>query len=441
MNLSTIDSLDKPDKITVLGWQTDFETQDIAVGLGLPLLTFIFLTINDVSVMFTAPIVAFVGTCSLTLIFAAPSYINVTEFLSTIRYYIKRKGVVDNTAKAAVPDDVEDGLLREFKADETTREMTGIQRFYPESHIVERTDGHYLAALRIEAPNRDFDSAEDFASLAMDIGEQTNKNIDFDFQFYVTTRPFPIEDYISELEARLDDEDIQKKPVMEAILKEKIRRRPEDLRERGTEIPHYYLITTVSPRDIDIEKSGTKSPMERMVDLPFIGLFFEMVTNIRSDVADHQREVRMIQRVRQKISQLDSAIIQSHGEFDSQPVSTAEYSELMHSFWTGENRVSPEIRQQGAVKGVTDIPEVKDRLQSGSSDAETSSPEAEETDSVVQTVEERSVSDPDGPIAGDTHATNGDDSSQSTEEEMNTRAPEQSFEFDHQDGDLGGDNE
>ncbi|RLM94335.1 hypothetical protein [Haloarcula sp. Atlit-7R] len=440
MNLSTIDSLDKPDKITFLGWQTSFETADIAVGLGLPLMVFLFLTINDVSVMFTAPIVLFVATCSLTLIFAAPSYLNVSEYLSTLRFYFKRKGVVDNTSTESVPDDIEDGLLREFKADETTREMTQIKRFYPNAHVVERTDGNYLAALRIEAPNRDFDSADDFASLAMDIGEQANKNVDFYFQFYVTTRPFPIEDYISELEARLDDEDIQTKPIMEAILKEKIERRPEDLKQRGTEIPHYYLICKVSPRDINIEKSGTKSPIERMVDIPVIGFFFEILTNIRSEVEDHQREVRMLQQVRRKVSKLDNACVQSHGEFESRPVSSAEYSEIMHSFWTGENRASPEIRQQGAVTGVTDIPEVKEHLKSRTSDGDAEEQKTEAVTEVEQPEDWTGTSGSDDPNYGNggSSDSNGDPSQ---EEGANAPISEDPLEFNHEDNHTNGDDE
>jgi len=362
MNLRTIDSLRKPDKVTVLGFQTNFESKDLAIGFGLPLGTFLFMVISNMPLMVTVPSVVFVGTISLSLMFAAPGYLNVGEFLSTIRYHIKHRGVVDNSVKAAVADDVEGGILREFKTDETTREMTNIRRFYPEAHILERTDGHYVGALRIEPPNRDFDDSEDFARVANTIKEQLNKNIDFEFQFYVTTRPFPIEDYVSKLEERLEDEDIQSKPIMEAILQEKVQRRPEDLKERGTELPHYYLVASVGPRSIEMEKSGTTSPIERMVDIPVLGLFFEMMTNIRSDVEDHQREVRMIKKVRQRLSRLDASIVQPNSEFESHPVSVAEWSEIVHSFWTGNDGVGPEIRQQSAVASVTDIPEVSQRL-------------------------------------------------------------------------------
>lgn len=375
MDLSTIDSLDKPDTVSFFGVQTGFETQDFAIGFGVPVATFVILTVMEVPPVVIFPLVLLLGATSLTLMFAAPTYLNVKEYLSTIRYYIKHKGVVDNTVKATVAEDVDGGMLSEFKTDETTREMTHIKRFYPEANVLERLDGYYVAALRIEPPNRDFDSGEDFAKVVAEIKENLNKNIDFPFQFHVTTRQFPIEDYINKLEDRLEDKDIQQKPIMKAILEEKVERRPDDLESRGTELPHYYLIAPVAPRSIDLERSGTQSPIEKMAELPIVGIVFEMLTTIRSDVEDHQREVRLVEKARNRIIRLNAAIVQPNEDFESRVVGAIEWSEVLHTFWTGDDRTGPHVRQQAAVGSPTDIPEISEQLLDNGGEAEGESQE------------------------------------------------------------------
>lgn len=383
MNMQSVNTLEKPESVTVLGIQTGFTTQDFAVGVGAPFVALVLGVFLGIPAHFIIPIVVTVGTISMILVFAAPTYLDIMEFVSTIRYYLRNNGTVDNVVTETVADDPDDALVRNFKTASTTREMTGVHRFYPNANVLERDDGHYVGALRVSPPNRDFDTREDFVSVAKTIKERLNKNIDFGFQFYITTRPFPIEVYVEELEARLEDEDIQSKPIMEAVLEEKIEKRPDALEQKGTELPHYYLIVSAAPRDVDINTTGTESPVKRLMDIPVLGLFFEIFSNIQSDVEQHQREAKLIERVQNRLSRLDQAIVRPNDEFSSEVVSTTEWTELLHTYWTGREQVAPNSREQPASAGVADIPQVSEQV-SANDDHESTEGKQDQSDAIAE---------------------------------------------------------
>jgi hypothetical protein len=180
----------------------------------------------------------------------------------------------------------------------------------------------------------------------------------------VTTQPFPIDEYISEIESRLEDRDIEDRPIMEAVLKEKVESRPEALEERGTELPYYYLIARAAPDEIAVSSSGTESPVERLTRLPIIGFLAELFVNIQDDSEEFEREARMIERAHERIARLNAAVVNSSTEdFSSTPVSVIEWAELFERLWEGNEGQGPSVRDSPIVRGQADLPGVVNDIQ------------------------------------------------------------------------------
>jgi hypothetical protein len=355
MTLQTAPSFDKPDEITIFGFNTGYQKVDMTVGLGIPLIVLVWGFITTAPIWVLIPAVLITASITLSIVTMAPDYLNIKEYLRTIKYYLKQPNTVDNTVTATIPEDNPE-YLQHVGVEQSTRDIVGIDSFFTEAKAVKREDGHYAAALRVKPPNRDFDGERTFKKIAHRIKENTNSKVNFKFQFYVTTRKFPIETFISKLTERLDDKDIQERPIMEAILRDTIDTRPEDLKERGTELPHYYLITTVDTRDINYSESGTTSPIEQLTQAPVIGYIAEMVVNIQDDAEEHKREAKTIEMLHRRLYTLKSVIVQSADDLESEPVTAVEWAELLQTLWTGEDSGEHTLRKHGVTRSNVEIP-------------------------------------------------------------------------------------
>jgi len=355
MTFETVSDFNKTDKIVLFGINTGFEQIDAAVAFGPAALLFLTMFSSGTSLLVSIPTILVTGIVSTTIVLMTPSYMNIAEYWKAIKYNVKRQGAVANTETETIPEASMSSFER-VKTAETTREMSKVKRFYPEANLFERSDGNYVAGLRIIPPNRDFDTYDEYVHIASQIREQLNNNVDFSFQLYVTTRPFPIEEYISELESRLDDKDIQDRKIMNKLINELVEERPEALRERGTKLPHYYIITSADPAEISIDKQGTTSPLERLTEVPYLGGIAEIAASIRDDAEKFEKENRLVGKVQDRVAQLDAAIVRPSEDIQSEVVTVVEWAELLRTLWNGDEGANNTVRQQPATQSSADIP-------------------------------------------------------------------------------------
>ncbi|WP_152422285.1 hypothetical protein [Haloarcula marismortui] len=355
MTLETVDDFRQADEIVLFGINTGFEQIDAVVAFGPPATLFLWFFSSGTSLLVSIPAIVITGVVSITFVLATPGYMTISQYVKAIKHSVRHKGGVANTESEVTPEVIAEGFDR-VKVDETTRDVTGVEKFYPEGNVVERTDGCHVAGLRLYPPNRDFDTRDEYIHVASQIREQLNNNVDFYFELYVTTRPFPIEEYVSELESRLDDQDIQQRDIMDKLIQNLVEDRPKELRERGTKLPHYYLITYADPDEISIEKQGTTSPLERLADVPYIGAFAEIAASIRDDAEALEKESRVLGKVQDRVAQLDASVVRPTEDIDAEVVTTLEWSELLRTFWNGDENANKTVRQQPAVRGAADIP-------------------------------------------------------------------------------------
>lgn len=355
MTLKTVQDFNETDKIVLFGINTGFEQIDAAVAFGPAMALFVVMFSSNTPLILSIPSILLTGIITTTVVLMAPGYMNIGEYAKAIKYNIKRQGAVANTETETIPETSMTSFER-VKVDESTRGLSNVKRFYPEANLFEREDGCYVAGLRLKPPNRDFDTYDEYVHIASQIREQLNNNVDFSFMLYVTTRPFPIEEYMSELESRLEDKDIQDRKIMSALIEELVEERPEALRERGTKLPHYYLLVSADPADISVDKQGTTSPLERLTTVPYLGGIAEIAASIRDDAEEFEKENRLVGKVQDRVAQLDAAVVRPTEDIESEVVTVVEWAELLRTLWNGDEGASNTVRQKTAVQGAADIP-------------------------------------------------------------------------------------
>lgn len=347
----TLESLQKPNVVPVLGLDaSDFWAITAPAGAGI-LLTAL-LRLGATGIVLTGLLMF----CGGILVYISPGYVNVKEWIHTVWYYTKQPAEINNVSSPAESDN--SSLRDAVQEDRSTSEFTNVQRFYPEKDAIERTDDRLVGALKIEPPNMDFATPDDWVRVMTACEEWVNKSLEpgFEVQLYVTTRSFPIDAYIENLQHRLSDEDVRKNAVFEAMIQETIEQRPLQLQDAGTEVPHFYMIVDVGEDDISNPAGGDKSPLQKLVDIPIVGIPIELVTSIRGDVTERRQRVQMGTQLERKLQRIESNLIQGIEGYDSRRVPIEEWVAMLGHFWEGEepdfdSEERQRIRAQPAVTG------------------------------------------------------------------------------------------
>lgn len=349
----TLDSLREPNTIPYIGLAApDFWAIVAPAGGGLTLTALFKLGLPGLLLTTLAAL------CGGLAVYAAPRHLTVTQWFETVRYYLTQPTVVtaaDSTSSVNRQDELradsgtESVLEAAISTDETTREFTNVARVHPGQAALERTDGHLVGALKLEPPNMDFATPDEWARVTESITTWVNQSGDFDLQLYVTTRSFPIEAHIETLEERLTDSDVQENPAFKRVLEQTIAERPQQLATAGTELPHFYLIVTVSQNDIHEPSSGDRTALQKLSELPYLGIPFEALASYRDDFTARQRQARLGSALAERLQRLESDLIQDIDGCESRRVSVVEWIGLLQHFWEGRAPETQQYRRQAAV--------------------------------------------------------------------------------------------
>jgi hypothetical protein len=192
----------------------------------------------------------------------------------------------------------------------------------------------------------DFAEHDDWAHLTSALEGFANDAIDFPVQIYVTTRPFP-DDYLTTLEDRLDDPDVQANPTLEALIENYVETRTTDLEETTTAPPHVYAVVDVGGDEVLDETVGETTGLERLAQVPLLGIPFGWMVRSRSGIDDEERRDRMCEELDRRLQVLQSGWESAAEGVTCTRLSLAEWLPLIEEFWTGER---PAERDPGMVR-------------------------------------------------------------------------------------------
>lgn len=326
----TLESLEQPNEIPYLGMAApDFWAIAGPVAGGI-LLTSLF-TLGAIGIALTV----LLGTCGAVVVYATPDYLDVKQYAKTLTYYLKQPAGINAGTVEEAAIETNTSLVQSYRADPTTRAFTHIERFYPEANVVERTDGHLVGAIKLEPTNMNFAEDDDWRRVTEACTQFVNQSLDYDLQLWVTTRSFPIDDYVQQLRDRQTDADVRGSPVLDAVIEETVQERPRMLEEAGTELVHYYAIVDVGPTEVINPKRGDKSALEKLGEIPILGIPFQAFAGYRADLTEQRRRARMFDKVDHRLGTIESELIREIEGYDSRRVTVGEWVAMNQHFWEG----------------------------------------------------------------------------------------------------------
>ncbi|MFP9193888.1 hypothetical protein [Natronosalvus vescus] len=311
---------------------------DVYVLLGFPIVGLLvggFTGLDGVVLPFVL-LGVIVGTA---IVYASPSHLPASTWLADVyRYYCKRPRFTysSETAEESAASTTEGGLVSytPFQPDERTQDLTSIERAWPGAGAIERSDGAMEAFLEIDPGNMDFAMSGDWAQIQR-LGEEfANRELDFPLTFHATTRPFPVETLIDQIDDRLTDEDVEQNPVFEALLEEYREKRPREL--AGTHQLRFFIGVEVAPLEVYNRYQDERSPAEKLTSFPVIGFLFNPFVTRRENMADAELRAAMFRKLENRCRTIQAEFIQKVPGWSARRLSTVELFILATEFWNGE---------------------------------------------------------------------------------------------------------
>jgi len=220
---------------------------------------------------------------------------------------------------------------------DAAKEYTAIERVYPEQNALERTDGALVGLVQITPPTMALATRDRWQSQSEDFQDFLNAVIEFPIQIYSTTQEFPVEEYLSRYEARLDDQDVKDNPQLEALIENYVSWYRAELTDRRMTIRDHYIVVPVTPDEVHFER---ESLTQKLATLPVLGLF------VRAWFAPRQaiQHEAMVNALTDRCRRIEGGMREMEG-CTAEQVSTAEAVRVLGEFWSGESINYGDIEQ------------------------------------------------------------------------------------------------
>lgn len=381
----TIESLEASETVPFIGLhKSDFK-----------LLIVPALAVLVIGILGGYPIIGGVGAAvmfgiAMLIIYVTPSYMTSKQYLKTLREYVERPTRFSYTTDTEIDPE---SYFDRFEEEKSTTELTHVKRYYKRG-VVERKDGKFLAALRLEPHSMDFATAEEWAEVTKTCESYANNSADYDCHFYITSREFPVDSYTKNLEERLDDEDIQSLPMLRATLKELIKERPNQMEKADLAPLHFYALVSVDKNEIITNTTADTSALEKLSKIPVLGIPFSTFATLREDLDELHTKTRMMRKLDERISSIENGLVRDIDGFGCSRVSTVEWVLNIEDFWKAYDPNFDDyegVADSAPIVGRGEVQKIREAIQEEHS--ELADEEGGEAESDTDTSEEESEDD------------------------------------------------
>lgn len=327
---------------------------DIGVLFGFPIAGLLIASVLGADFLLV-PLALLGLTVGTAVVYAAPAQVTAWRWLRDVgRFYLRRPRVTHSHPPDSDHDATEGGLVQytPFTPAERTQDLTNVQRAWPGAGAIQRTDGTMEAFIEVEPANMDFAMSGDWQAVQEAGAEFANSELEFPLTFHATTRAFPVDRLVEQLDDRLSDPDVRDNPAFEELLAEYRERRPADLAD--TQQLRYYLGVEVDRLEVYNRYEQERTPGEKLSEIPVVGLLFTPFIARRHDLDDAEVQVAMFEKLDERIRTVRSEFIETVAGWSATRLSTLELFLLNMEFWNGE-----EYDAEGAADSIREEPAIQ----------------------------------------------------------------------------------
>jgi hypothetical protein len=327
---------------------------DIGVLFGFPIGGLLIASVLGADILLV-PLALLGLTVGTAVVYAAPTQLTAWHWLRDIgRFYLRRPRVTHSYPPDSDHDATEGGLVQytPFTPAERTQDLTNVERAWPGAGAIQRTDGTMEAFVEVEPANMDFAMSGDWQAVQEAGAEFANSELEFPLTFHATTRSFPVDRLVEQLDDRLSDSDVRENSAFQELLTEYRERRPADLDD--TQQLRYYIGVEVDRLEVYNRYEQERTPGEKLSEIPVFGLLFRPFVARQHDLDDAEVQAAMFEKLDERIRTVRSEFIENVSGWSATRLSTLELFLLTTEFWNGEEHdpavASDLIREEPALQ-------------------------------------------------------------------------------------------
>ena len=315
-----------------------YTLDDLLVG-GTPFIVAVLLTAYVIppEYRYLGYILAFFGLVLGALaVYATPDHMTASEWVSTYAHHIRRPEEVEHVRYdfESVREQTDFPESRAFEVSQRTQELTDVKRVHKDRDAVERTDGTFVGAVRVEPANMALATDRRWRENVSAFADFFNNSVEWSLQMYSTTTEFPIEEYLRRRERRLDDDDVSGNPVFRRLIEEWLDWYPRELEARGTNIREHYIIVPV--RRDEVTGNGDEGGLlETLSDAPVVGSLFGLLAS-SDGMTEEEIRARVLDELDERLRMVENEGIQKLDGCRAHRLEASGLARILAEFWEGE---------------------------------------------------------------------------------------------------------
>ncbi|MDZ7688452.1 MAG: hypothetical protein U5J64_06995 [Halobacteriales archaeon] len=354
-----------------------YTLDDLLVG-GTPFIVAVLLTsyVIPPEYRYVGYVLSAIGlVVGAVIVYATPDHMTASEWVSTYVHHIRRPKEMEHVRYDfdSVREQTDFPESRAFEVSQRTQELTDVKRVHKDRDAVERMDGTFVGAVRVEPANMALATDRRWRENVSAFADFFNNSVEWSLQMYSTTTEFPVEDYLRRRERRLDDDDVAGNPVFRRLIDEWLDWYPRELEARGTNIREHYIIVPV--RRDEVTANGDEGGLlDTLSGVPVAGAVFGALAS-GDGMTEEEVKARALDELDERLRMVENEGIQRLDGCRAHRVEAGGLARVLAEFWEGEPAdfadMDGALRENPVVVGEFDMNGTDAEAETEENDAET----------------------------------------------------------------------
>jgi hypothetical protein len=227
-------------------------------------------------------------------------------------------------------DPTEDRALGVIEANETTKDVADIRSVDTHSNVIELESGGFAAGINVTGMERML-ADQSVVQKTDDKFQNFINSLDHYVAIRCTSIPFDLDSEIEHYDERLNDKDVEQRPIFKRHLESKKAFMEREIRSLGMNNRQYHLIVTAFPSEQELSEGGPFEIDFISPDSP-IG---EWLKSRQGGKGKTQKE-NLTEMVNKRQKQTMQALTRIR-QLDAEPMEGEELAHLVRNYWTGQS--------------------------------------------------------------------------------------------------------
>jgi hypothetical protein len=323
-------------------------TTDIFITVVTPMILVVMLMYFDI-ISLTVVVACLVGLLAVNYLLykILPTDASMTYWIMSIVGYLRTPKVMLKHDSGVDADDINIEFIEEntggrdptaggmfdfIAVDEKTTDLTLVDEIDVDSGVVKLRDGSFVAGIKVSGmgmllADRDMrmDATQKF--------KQALNTLDYPIMMRATSRQYDISSIIDRYEDRLEDKDMQSRPIMNRVMSNKKQFIQQEIKPLGTNNREYYIMVRAEYGDQDVG-AGPFSLDFISPNSP-VGKFLRD-NGLGGGDSGETVEDELITTVRKRANDISKAMTRNNS-LDTRMLTGGEVSDTLRYYWRRES--------------------------------------------------------------------------------------------------------